>query len=799
MGRMVSWLAALAPAAALALAPQASVPADVRMAHAAMPAQLPQDPAARQAFVKKYCVSCHNSGAKVGGLALDSRNFATLIDDAAVWEKVVRKTRAGMMPPTGVPRPNAAELKAFYTAIELQLDREAAAHPDPGGPSLHRLNRTEYANAIRDLLDLDADVSTLLPADDSSDGFDNIADVLGVSPSLIQGYVSAAMKLSRLAVGDRTMVATRATYRADGDLSQDRHIEGLPLGTRGGMLVKHNFPLDAEYDFIITGGAGFAGLGVGAPRERSVDVDVTLNGEPVKAQNTNRFTIPVKAGPQVIGVSLVDRQRPAGVDDIYSVYGVGGGVQSVVIIGPKNAAGPGDTPSRRKIFVCHPKTPAQETPCAKKILASLATHAFRRPVREGDPAMKPLLDSYQEGRKAGDFEVGIQHALARVLVAPRFLYRIEADRPDLPAGAVYRIADLELASRLSFFLWSTLPDDELMQLAARKQLSRPEVLEKQVRRMLADPRAEALVRNFGGQWLQLRDLANAQPDVRDWDANLRESFRSETEMLFASVMREDRKVTDLLDADYTFVDERLARHYGIEGVHGSYMRRVSLPADSPRRGLLGQGSILTVTSVADRTSPVSRGKWVVENILGAPVPAPPPGVEQDLNKTAAVTGPTTLRKRMELHRADPTCASCHRIMDPIGFAMEPFDLTGKWRATDGGLPIDASGTLVDGTPLNGPASLRSALLARSDAFVQTMTEKMMTYALGRTLRPSDMPAARAAVREAAARDYRFSAVVLSVVKSPPFLERSRKPPDGAPARTIATNSKSQPVGGPASR
>jgi hypothetical protein len=428
--------------------------------------------------------------------------------------------------------------------------------------------------------------------------------------------------------------------------------------------------------------------------------------------------------------------------------------------------------------------PAQEEACARKIFAHLATRAFRRPVSEGDPALKPVLAAYAEGHGAGGFETGVQHGLARVLVDPRFLYRLETERPGLSPGQVWRISDLELASRLSFFLWSSLPDDELIRVAAKGQLSRPAVLEKEVRRMLADPKAEALVKNFGGQWLQLRDLANSQPDVKDFDANLRNSFRSETELLFASMMREDRRITDLLDADYTFVDERLARHYGIAGVHGSFMRRISLPADSPRRGLLGQGSILTVTSVANRTSPVTRGKWVVENILGAPVPSPPPGVVTDLDKTAATTGPTTLRKRMEMHRANPTCAACHRIMDPIGFSMESFDLTGKWRTTDEGLPIDATGKLADGTPLDGPVSLRKALLARSNAFVDTFTEKLMTYALGRTLRWQDMPAVRAAVRDADARQDRFSAIVLAVARSAPFQERLETP---GPARTIAAN------------
>jgi hypothetical protein len=682
----------------------------------------------------------------------------------------------------------------FASAIEANLDTYARVHPDPGNPGLHRLNRTEYANAIHDLLGLDADVSTLLPADDSKDGFDNIASVLSISPTLIQGYVSAAQKLSRLAVGDRTAPPARATYRPEPGLSQDKHIEGLPLGTRGGMLVEHTFPLDADYEFQIasTAGGGFlAGPGTGGVDPKAVQLVVTLNGEPIRTDNPNRFTLKVKAGPQKIGVALLDRQRPAGVDDMYSVYSVGGGVQSVVIIGPSHATGAGDTPSRRKIFVCRPPpnaAAAVEQACARKVLARLATHAYRKPIAETDPAMKPLMAAYEDGRRSGDFEDGVEHGVARVLVDPRFLFRIEEESPKLADGEVYRISDLELASRLSFFLWSSIPDDTLLQLAAQGRLHQPAVLEKQVRRMLADPRSEQLVENFGGQWLMLRDLASSQPDVPYFDANLRDSFRKETEMLFGSILKEDRKVTDLLDADYTFVNERLARHYGIPDIHGSYMRRITLPKDSPRRGLLGQGAILTATSVADRTSPVTRGKWVVENLLGVPVPAPPPGVQTDFVATSTLSGPQTLRQRFEDHRKNPACAACHQIMDPIGFALEPFDLTGKWRDKDSGLPIDASGQLQDGTPINGPAGLRQALLDRKDSFLDTMTEKMMTYGVGRSLTYADMPAVRAAVREVQAKDYRFSALVLAVVSSPQFQMKAKHAATVAPAlkATVAT-------------
>ncbi|MEO6338453.1 MAG: DUF1592 domain-containing protein, partial [Caulobacteraceae bacterium] len=530
-------------------------------------------------------------------------------------------------------------------------------------------------------------------------------------------------------------------------------------------------------------------LGGGGVDPRAAQLIVTVDGQRIDTANPNHFTLRVKAGEHELGAALLDRQRPAGVDDIYSVYSVGGGVQNVAIIGPKNATGVGDTPSRRRIFTCHPAPAAAKAvqdACARKILARLATRAYRRPIALTDAAMKPLMSAYETGRRTGDFDDGVERGVARLLVDPRFLFRIEQENSKIAAGQVYRISDLELASRLSFFLWSSIPDDTLLQLAAKGGLSKPAVLEKQVRRMLADPRSEQLVKNFGGQWLMLRDLAASQPDVPYFDGNLRSSMQKETEMLFGSVLHEDRKVTDLLDADYTFVDERLARHYGIPNIHGSYMRRITLPKDSPRRGLLGQGAILTATSVADRTSPVTRGKWVVENLLGVPVPAPPPGVETDFEKTSTLTGPTTLRQRFEAHRANPTCAACHQIMDPIGFALEPFDLTGKWRDKDSGLPIDATGQLQDGTRIDGPAGLRKALLDRTDSFLGTVTEKLMMYGLGRTLSYSDMPAIRTAVRDVRAKDYRFSELILAVVRSPQFQSRiKRSEAVAAPLKTIA--------------
>jgi hypothetical protein len=659
-------------------------------------------------------------------------------------------------------------LDSFASELETRLDQATPPGAGLDAPALHRLNRTEYANAIHDLLALDVDVKALLPADASSEGFDNIAEALAVSPSLIQGYVSAAMKISRRAVGDRTATPSQTTYAVPGGLSQDRHIEGLPLGTRGGLLFQHTFPLDAEYEFSVTGGfGGGRGGGGGGPA-----IDVILDGEQVAVQNPRSFKIKVTAGPHTIGAALVDRQRAAGVDDAFSDFRIdsaftpGGGVQTVVITGPFNPTSPGDTPSRRRILVCRPASPSEEAPCARKIISTLARHAYRRAPL--DDEVETLMGFYQQGRGAGDFELGIQHALARILVAPGFLYRVEEEPKGLRPGATYRISNLELASRLSFFLWSSIPDDELLDTAAKGRLRDPMVLGRQVKRMLADAKSDAVTDNFAGQWLYLRDLANVQTSAANFDDNLRQAFRRETEMLFSTIIHEDRSIVDLLNADYTFVDERLARHYGIPNIHGSYFRRIALDPASPRRGLLGQGSILTVTSVATRTSPVSRGKWILENILGTPAPVPPPGVETNLEKDPAEVKATSLRQRMEAHRTNPACASCHKIMDPIGFALENFDLVGTWRERDGRIPIDSSGQLVDGTTLHGPADLRQALLSRSNAFVTNVTERLLTYALGRPVEYYDMPTVRAIVRRAAQNDYRFSSLVLGVVESAPF-------------------------------
>jgi mono/diheme cytochrome c family protein len=752
----------------------ASVPAVTGGQQPAAPAA-PQPSSAQAAFVKQYCVTCHNERTKSGGLALDSLNPSSVDGHAETWENVVRRLRTGMMPPEGAPKPAAAARDAFTTALEADLDRAAGRRLDPGAPALHRLNRAEYANVIRDLLALDVDVSALLPPDDSAAGFDNNADVLGVSPALIEGYVAAAARVSRLAIGDPAVGLDRATYRMPGDLSQEAHVDGLPLGTRGGTVIRHTFPLDAEYDLQI-GQAGGARLG-GGPGPRQDELYVAIDGSRVTVQGRGATRLRVPAGPHTIAAALIVGTRTGGADGVFHVEGRTPGVTQVSIAGPFNATGPGDTPSRRRLLICAPASAADEQPCARKILNALATRAYRRPVAESGSEMQTLLQFYQAGRQGGSFESGIQRAVARVLVDPQFLFRFEREPADAAPGSSFRLSDLELASRLSFFLWSSMPDDELLDVARRGTLAEPAMLERQVRRMLTDPRAEALVTNFAGQWLFLRELRNARPDSPDFDGNLRQSLQRETELLFRSVMREDRSVISFLDADFTFVDERLARHYGIPDIRGSRMRRIALAADDPRRGLLGHGSILTLTSAANRTSPVVRGKWVLENLLGAPPPQPPPGVETNLEKDATQVKVTTLRQRLEQHRGSPTCAACHRLIDPIGLSLENFDHTGKWRTVDAKMPIDATGQLTDGTKLNGPDSLRRALLARSDVFVTVLGEKLLTYAAGRAMRPQDMPAVRSIVRGATAEDYRFSSMVLGVVRTPQFQMRTKSAPE----------------------
>jgi hypothetical protein len=725
-------------------------------------------PSPDQALIAKYCAGCHNDKTSSGNFSFSNLNPSAAAGRAQDWEKVIRKVRAGMMPPSGMPRPERKELDAFAGRIEAVLDRAAAEHPDPGRPQLHRLNRTEYANAIRDLLDLDVDVSTLLPADDSSEGFDNVAAALATSPALVERYTAAAVKISKLAVGNILTSASTATYRAPTDFSQVLHIEGLPLGTIGGMLVKHNFPLDAEYAIKIRARGGTGGVGVvGTPEQ---DVEVIIDGVRVKVARatTIDLTLPIKAGPRTIGVALI-RHSPSGADEIWNTAIPGSSVQSIAITGPLNPTGPGDTPSRRRVFVCQPASPDQEAPCAKKIISTLAVRAYRQDLGGAD--LDKLLTTHQKGRSVGTFDDGIEQALARILVDPHFVFRFEREPATAVPGKPYRISDFELASRLSFFLWSSIPDDELLDSARKGRLHEPAELEKQTRRMLADRRSKSLVTSFGDQWLYLRELKAARPETRGFNDNLRQGFRTETEMLLESILREDRSVIDLLNADYTFLDETLAKHYGIPNVRGSRFRRVTL-ADDSRRGLLGQGSFLLVTSVATRTSPVARGKWILENILGVPAPLPPPAVPS-LPESDGGAQPTSVRAKMEIHRTNPVCASCHKIMDPIGFSLEGFDLVGRSRTTDGGAQIDATGQLVDGTRLDGVASLREALISRSDVFVRTMTQKLMIYAVGRPLQYTDMPAVRAVTAEASRDNYRFSALITGIVKSPQFLMRMK--------------------------
>ena len=724
-------------------------------------------------LVDRYCAGCHNEKTRAGGLAIDKLDLMHPGNNAEAWEKVVRKIRAGMMPPAGMPRPDRATLDEFASKLEVALDSAAVAKPNPGTTGLHRLNRTEYANSIRDLLDLEIDPSTLLPADDSSEGFDNIADALAISPALLERYVATATKLSRLAVGDPGTTPSTVTYRVPSDLSQSDHIEGLPLGTRGGILVRNVFPLDAEYAIKIHAKA--ANIGLGSPGFLDNELEVTLNGERiklVKAAATLDLRLPIKAGPQALGVAFIQK-NPPGADDIWQIFPNNSGVQSVAITGPFNPAGAGDTPSRRRIFVCRPSasTDEDELACAKTILSALGRRAYRRPLTDAD--LETLIGFYQSGRRDANFDAGIEQALARVLIDPRFVFRFEREPENIPPSTVYKISDLELASRLSFFLWSSIPDDELLNLAIQNKLHEPEVLERQTRRMLADSRSQTLATDFAGQWLYLRELKNQRPLSPAFNENLREAFRRETELLFDSIVREDRNVVDLLNADYTFVDERLAAHYGMPGVHGSQFRRVAI-RDDERRGLLGQSSFLLVTSVASRTSPVARGKWILENILDSPAPLPPPNVPP-LKGDEGTPQPTSLRQRMEEHRKNPTCAACHKIMDPIGFSLDNFDLIGTWRSVDGSDPIDATGQLVDGTKLDGPASLRNALLSRSDVFVRTLTEKLLTYATGRALKYYDMPVVRSIARDAAKDDDRFSALVQGIVKSEPFQMRMKQP------------------------
>ena len=717
-------------------------------------------------LLQDYCTKCHNLEDYSGGLDIEGLDFARVETAAAEWEKIVRKLKAGMMPPADQERPDRATMDAFAREVEAQLDARVAPHPV--APALHRLNRNEYANAIRDIFSLDIEAAALLPQDDASEGFDNIASGLGISPALIQGYTSAATKISRWVVGDMTTTESTQLFKAPAGLTQDQHLEGMPLGTRGGLKVNYTFPLDAEYDFSVRGGGAFG-------RNLSIRTIVMLDGKELKVENLRSFRLPITAGEHELIVAIMDMRRPAGVNDIYSVYDVGGGIDTVEIKGPFNATGPGQTASRARVFSCYPQSSDEERRCAEQIAVDVATRAFRAPMTLGELA--PVLAFYDQGRQqGGDFEAGIQQAMSRILIDPRFLFRFEEEPENVAAGAAYRISDLELATRLSFFLWSSVPDNELLNLAAQEKLGDANVLREQVLRMLSDPKAQALVDNFAGQWLHLRELGGVTPEDTDFDENLRQSFIEETELLFANLIADDLPVIELLTADYSFLNERLARHYGIANVRGSHFRKVQLPADNPRRGLLGHGSILTVTSTASRTSPVIRGSWILDNLLSAPVPDPPPGVETNLDGDGTVVLTTSVRQRLEQHRADPSCASCHSVIDPVGFALENFDSIGAWRTQDGDSAVDPRGTLVDGTPVASAADLRAALMSRSELFVTTFTERLLTYALGRAVEYHDMPSVRAIMRGAESTDHAFTALVLGIVQSPQFTQRIKSEP-----------------------
>ena len=754
---------------------------------AAAQAVRPADPAP---VLAKYCVTCHSERLKTAGFVIDPAQLATAGDHADAWEKIVKKLRTSAMPPAGAPRPDEATYNAVATAIESVLDRSAAARPQVGKlPLAHRLSRTEYKNAVRDLLALgdlpkELSIDYLLPADNISSGFDTIADLLFVSPSTMERYLDAAQKISRLAVGDTTLPVLVNIHPLDPEHPQDERVDDLPFGTRGGVAVRSDFPVDGTYNVKVE-------LAGGAPRDPH-QLEITVDGARVKLEPVGgaaggrggrggrgggapeprlEFPLSIQAGPRLGGVAFVQRTEArdeATLRPRTRSRGTQPAIASVTISGPHGASTPGDSPSRRRVFVCRPSGPADELPCATKILSSLARRAYRRPVTDVD--LRDLVPFFQQGRAAGSFDLGIQKALERMLVSSQFLFRIE--RPG--AATPYRVSDLELASRLSFFLWSSIPDDELLDAAVAGRLKDPAVLDRQVRRMLADARSSALVTNFAAQWLYLRDIEAKLPDevlFQDFDETLRAAMERETELFVESVFRENRSVIDLLTADYTFLNERLAKHYGIPNVRGSYFRRVTLPAGSPRGGLLGHGSVLTITSYSTRTSPVLRGKWVLENLLSAAPPPPPADIPALETKGAAPGELLTMREAMTRHRANPSCASCHARMDPIGFAMEHFDAVGRWRDTDGGQAIDSTGVFPDGTRFEGVAGLKRELLRHPEQFAGTVAERLLMYAVGRNLQYYDAPAVRDILRGAQPGRYTLASLVLGVVKSRPFQMR----------------------------
>jgi mono/diheme cytochrome c family protein len=757
--------------------------------------------ATHQATLQQYCVTCHNARLKTGGLAIDQLDVANIRHDAETWEQVVRRLRVGAMPPRGARRPDAATSNALISWLEGELDK--AGTNNPGRPTLRRLNRAEYANAIRDLLALDVDVTSLLPPDGSAFGFDNVADAQGSSPALLQAYLAAARRISAVAVGDSRIGVGSSTYTARQDLSQDVHLEGLPLGTVGGLKATHTFPLDAEYDFQVrlyrTNLSAMRGL------EDPQEVELTVDGERILAASvggvqdlialqTNptdtsdniestrlRIRRFVKAGQRDIAAAFLEKTSPAFethrlqrfIRDFANPFDAEGAphVLSISIQGPFNAKGAATPPSSR-VFICKPAGAAEDTACARRILSTLAGRAYRRQVARNEVA--DLMSSYEQGRSNGSFNTGVQFGLRRILASPSFVFRPEVEPAAVAQSAAYRISDTELASRLSFFLWSSIPDEQLLRVARAGRLSQPAGLREEMRRLLADSRSSAFVNNFAGQWLHLRNLRSIIPNsdlFPDFDDNLRQAFQREAELFFESVLRENRSVIDLMNADYTFVNERLARHYGINGVFGSEFRRVRI-TEPARYGLLGKGAVLLATSHPTTTSPVLRGKWVLENIVGTPPPAPPANLDTALKTDPPGSAPKTMRAQMEQHRTNPVCASCHQTMDPIGFALENFDVVGKWRTQDhAGLTLDTADVLSDGTSIKGVVSLREALVRRPDVFVQTFSEKLLIYALGRGLTAEDMPTVRKIVRDSGQQQYRFTALLQGIVESTPFQMR----------------------------
>ncbi len=746
-----------------------------------------------KAAIQRYCLGCHNTQSKAANLALDTVVNAPAGQHPAEWEKVVKRLRGRSMPPAGLPRPDEQTYQTLQAGLEKTLDAQALASPNPGRTdTFRRLNRTEYRNAIRDLLALDVDVSSLLPADDASHGFDNVT-VGTLSPTLLERYLGAARRISRLAIGIAPKAPGGDTVTLVPDLTQEDHFEDLPLGTRGGAVVQHTFPVDAEYEIQ---------LRLQRDRNEHVEgltakhqVELMLDGERValftveppppgkdhsQSDQHLQARLAIKAGPHTVSVAFpkqtsalqeTERQPYQAFFNMDRHPRPQPALYQVSINGPYEAKGAGKTPSRERLFVCRPSSVAQEEACAARILSTFARRAYRRPVTDTDVAVP--MKFFRQARPEGDFDNAIEMAVRAVLVSPEFIFRVERDPEGIAAGTAYRVSNLELASRLSFFLWSSIPDDELLDAAVRGDLAKPEVLERQARRMLADPRSRQLASNFAGQWLYLRNLNSILPDMRlfaGFDDNLRQSFRRETELFFESIMAEDRSVLDLLRANYTFLNERLAKHYRIPYVYGSHFRRVELTPESQRGGLLRHGSILTVTSYATRTSPVLRGKWILENILGVPPPPPPPAVPA-LGEKASTGKPLTMRDRLAEHRKNPACFGCHQLMDPVGFAMENYDAVGRWRATEDAVRIDASGGLPDGSKFVGVGGLQQALLARPEMFSSALAEKLITYALGRGVETYDAPAIRQVLRQSAAEDYRFSSFILGVVRSAPFQMR----------------------------